>query len=418
MSSKVFVGVFCLKIVAGTFLYWVYTHYYPDRSTADIFKYFDDSYYMTQALWDKPEDFFRMLFGYQNNSEYFTEQYYDKMNHWFRVYESSMYNDSHAVIRFNAVVRLFSFGNYHVHTVFMCFVSLLGLTALYKSVCHKVRYPKLVFVTIFLLPSTLLWGSGVLKEGLMFFGLGFIIYSLIKLNTKGEKKLIYWFIFIFSLMFLIFQVKFYVLAAFSTGILAYTLTEQTSYRLAVINYLISGVVIIVFGLNFHYFAPEFNVLDLIVTKQKDFIGLVEHEQSGSKFEITLLTPDFWSLFKTIPEALRNSLFRPYPWHVSSLFMLIATLENMLVLAFVLVSLFHLKPISGNRTNLALLFFSSSIILLLIAGWTTPVAGALVRYKIPGVIALLISLCLVTDFNRLKSRLRKVKSIPSSNPSNV
>ena len=405
IPTSVFLLVFVLKIGAGTFLYWIYTYYYSERDTADIFKYFDDSYYMTQALWDKPGDFFRMLFGYQNNSEYFSEQYYDKMNHWFRVYESSMYNDSHAIIRFNAVVRLFSFGNYHVHTVFMCFVSLMGLTALYKSICHKVRHPKLAFVAIFLLPSTLLWGSGVLKEGLMFFGLGFIIYSLVKLNTKGEKKLIYWFTFIFALMFLLFQVKFYVLAAFSTGILAYTLTEQTSYRLTSVKYLISATIIIALGLNFHYFAPEFNVLDLIVTKQKDFIGLVAHEQSGSRFELTPLTPDFWSLFKTIPEALTNSLFRPYPWDVSSFFMLIATLENILVVLFLLLSAFYLKPIPGNRTNLALLFFSSSIILLLIVGWTTPVAGALIRYKIPGTIALLISVCLVTDFNRLKFRFR-------------
>ena len=279
ISPRVFLGVFVLKITAGTFLYWIYTSYYPNRETADIFKYFDDSYYMTQALWEQPSDFFKMLFGVNNNSPYFSETYYEKMNHWFRVYESSMYNDSHAIIRFNAVVRLFSFGNYHVHTVFMCFVSLLGLTALFKAVSLKVRNPKLLFAVIFLLPSTLLWGSGVLKEGLMFFGLGFLIYSLVKINSKEERKLVYWLLFIFGLMVLLFQVKFYVLAAFATGILAYSFIEQTSQRFLSIKYGLAFILVLVLGLNFHYFSPEFNVLDLIVTKQKDFIGLAEFEQS-------------------------------------------------------------------------------------------------------------------------------------------
>lgn len=411
IPSRFFLLVFLLKIGAGTFLYWIYTYYYSERDTADIFKYFDDSHYMTQALWDKPADFFRMLFGINNNSEYFSVTYYEKMNHWFRIYESSMYNDSHAIIRFNAVVRILSFGVYHVHTVFMCFVSLLGLTALYKSVCHKVRHTKLLFALVFLLPSTMLWGSGVLKEGLMFFGLGFLIYSLVKINSKGERKLIYWLLFIFGLMVLLFQVKFYVLAAFATGIVAYSFAEQTSHRYLFAKYSIAFILVLILGLNFHYFSPEFNVLDLIVTKQKDFIGLAAFEDSGSMFEITPIEPNFWSLFRTAPEALMNSFFRPFPWDVSSLFMLIATLENLFVVGLILFGIFYFKPIPGNRTNLALLFFSSGLILLLIVGWTTPVAGALVRYKIPGIIAILISVCLTADFSsiKLRLRLRKVKA---------
>lgn len=412
ITPRMFVGVFILKIGAGTFLYWIYSHYYPDRATADIFKYFDDSYYMTQALWEQPSDFFKMLFGVNNNSEYFNTIYYTKMNHWFRVYESSMYNDSHAIIRFNAVVRLFSFGNYHVHTVFMCFLSLLGLTALYKSVCFKVRHPKLLFVFIFLLPSTLLWGSGVLKEGLMLFGLGFLIYSLVKINGKDGRKINYWILFIFGLMLLLFQVKFYVLAAFATGIIAYSFVAQTSNRYIFIKYLVAFIGVLLLGLNFHYFSPEFNVLDLIVTKQKDFIGLAKFEQSGSMFDITPLEPNFWSLFKTAPEALLNSLFRPFPWDVNSLFSLLACLENLFVFAILVLGCINFKPIAGSRTNMTFFFLSAALILLLIVGWTTPVAGALVRYKIPGIIALLIGISLVGDFHPLKKRMR-LKQLPKT-----
>jgi len=119
------------------------------------------------------------------------------------------------------------------------------------------------------------------------------------------------------------------------------------------------------------------------------------------FEISPIEPNFWSLVKTAPEALMNSLFRPYPWDVNSFFTLIASLENLVVIVVLILGAVYFKPIPGNRTNLSLLFFTSGLILLLIVGWTTPVAGALVRYKIPGVIAVLMGVCLTADFNRMK-----------------
>jgi len=72
-----------------------------------------------------------MLLGIGNDSPYF-DAYYKEMNNWYRVFESNIYNDSHTIIRFNAAMRLFSFGYFNVHTVFMCFLSFTGLVALYR----------------------------------------------------------------------------------------------------------------------------------------------------------------------------------------------------------------------------------------------------------------------------------------------
>src|ERR1035437_9676446 len=62
-SQKLIVFVFILKILAGTALWFVYSYLYADRSTADIFKYFDDSKVMYNALFSKPLDYFKMLIG-------------------------------------------------------------------------------------------------------------------------------------------------------------------------------------------------------------------------------------------------------------------------------------------------------------------------------------------------------------------
>src|ERR1035437_7535639 len=181
--------IFLLKVVFGFLLYFVYTYYYPDRSTADIFKYFDDSKVMFDAIFTNPSDYFRMLFGIGNNTPHF-DQYYVKMYHWSREYDGNLYNDSHAIIRFNALMRLFSFGFYPVHSIVMCFLSLTGLVAIFKTFVgsmgsfptksgltmtenegrfdfaqHDKEKSILLTFAVFLVPSVLFWGSGVLKEG-------------------------------------------------------------------------------------------------------------------------------------------------------------------------------------------------------------------------------------------------------------
>ena len=67
IKTSTFKILFLVKLLAGFLLYLIYTRYYTDRATADIFRYFDDAEIMYQSLFDKPYDFFRMLTGYHAN---------------------------------------------------------------------------------------------------------------------------------------------------------------------------------------------------------------------------------------------------------------------------------------------------------------------------------------------------------------
>ena len=269
ISRKAIQCVFILKIVFGVALSLIYTFYYTDRSTADIYKYFDDSKVMFDALFTKPQDYFQMLFGIGNDTPYF-DMYYNQMNHWYREYDSNLYNDSHTIIRFNAVVRLFSMGVYNVHTVFMCFLSLLGLTAIYKTFIPVLKEKSLLlFGAVFLIPSVLFWGSGVLKEGLLFFGLGFLIYYSLSLSLpKGERtaivKSIFWILFSIVLLAL---TKFYVAIAVIPALVANFWIEKTENKNVFPKYIASYILIFSAGL----FAT--NSLQVLVQKQKDFINL-------------------------------------------------------------------------------------------------------------------------------------------------
>jgi len=132
ISKRSFIILFILKLFFGFALWAIYTFYYTERVTADIYKYFDDSKVIFDCLKTNPADYFKMLFGIKNNTHAF-DHYYSQMNFWAQKSGTSIYNDSHTIIRFNALVRLFSFGYYNVHTVVICFLSLIGLTAIYKT---------------------------------------------------------------------------------------------------------------------------------------------------------------------------------------------------------------------------------------------------------------------------------------------
>ena len=139
---KWFQGVFVLKVLSGFLLYLIYTYYYTDRSTSDIWKYYDDGMVMFSALREQPLGYLKMLIGIGNDGPHF-EKYYDRMNHWYRPFSSSIANDTHTIIRFNAFMRLFSLGHYNVHSVVANFLGLVGLTGILHFLKEMIACPLL-----------------------------------------------------------------------------------------------------------------------------------------------------------------------------------------------------------------------------------------------------------------------------------
>ena len=72
-----FICIFGIKVIVSILLTVIYTKFYPDRDTADIFKYFDDSLVMFEAIKNSPIDYFKMLFGFDYDYTYFKVNYYE-----------------------------------------------------------------------------------------------------------------------------------------------------------------------------------------------------------------------------------------------------------------------------------------------------------------------------------------------------
>ncbi|MFA4851270.1 MAG: hypothetical protein WC599_02015 [Bacteroidales bacterium] len=412
LSKKTLSVIFVIKILAGITMSLVYTYYYTDRYTADIFKYFDDSKVMYDALFKKPLDYLSMMTSIGNDSSYFNEHYYKLMNNWYRVYESNIYNESHTIIRFNALIRIFSFGYYNVHTVFVCFLSLAGLVAIYKTVTSFIKNKnKEIIFGIFLLPSVLFWGSGVIKEGLLFFGLGILIYHFFRITKKFNFVSFAW---VFASAVLIYYTKFYVLAIVIPILIAHFWITKTNEKYIFLKYLTVFILYIFAGLQIHHVFPGFDALDILVTKQRDFIGLAKFTKAGSLIDIPLLTPDIWSFIKYAPQAFFITLFRPFIFEADSLLILMAAMENILILVILILTLIFANFRQVNKSIFYICLFAV-LCMFILTGLITPVTGAMVRYKVPALPFLMILLVMLIDREKMIKKIPFLKFLVTTQP---
>ncbi len=369
---------------------------------------------ISDALRSNPIDYFKLVFGIGNNTPAF-DHYYSEMHYWARKVDSSIYNDSHTIIRFNAIIRLFSFGHYNVHTVFICFLSLIGLTAIYKTFVTPLQDKKkeLAFA-VFLLPSVLFWGSGVLKEGLIFFALGLLIYYANRLlNMKAVL------ICVTTALLLAFS-KFYVWIAIFPGLLLLVWVNQTSVKKVFVKYLVIITAVAAIGLNIDSFTSIQNPLVTLSQKQIEFDQLAFGKLTDSNnnpippanslIHINKLEPTLYSFLRNSPQALKNTLLRPYIWEMRSPFILLAGLETILILLLMVVCLMFREPPKDIKWHYIIFCLSFVIIQFLIIGETTPVLGAIARYKTIALPFLMIAFLFLYDKETLLKKMPVLKKI--------
>ncbi len=406
IGFKIIATLFVLKILAGLALSAIYAYYYNNRENSDIFKYYDDSAILFSALSDNPLDYLRMLTGYESDSPHLYK-YYEQMGFWIKPDDYDLYNDNQTVIRFNAFIRLFSFGCYNVHMVFMNFISFTGLIYILKVLQPFFKGKKygLLFI-VFLLPSVLLWTSGVLKEGLLMFGIGMFVYYIFGVLKKFsfEKTLL------IALSVLILLVtKFYVLFAMIPGALSLLFIRLFP---KVNRWLVFGIVhVFIIALFFNSsLISKYDLPGITSKKQHDFINMINNtENVGSRIDIPELSPGFFDFVKNSPVAVFNVMFRPLPGDVNSMIMIPAFLENLLIWLIIFIAIFfRLKKIPEENIPLILFCISFTAIPFILVGLTTPVIGAIVRYKAPALPFLLAVFLMIIDKDKILRLLKRNK----------
>lgn len=369
--------LFLLKVAAGAALWAIYTYIYPDRATADLFKYYDDGLVMYGALHDAPLDYVRMLFAIDNDAPHFDVTYYQRMNNWYRAFETGFYNDAHTMIRYNALLGLFSFGHFAVHVVLAAGVATWGCVMLYRAMLRLAPSgPQALLIAIFLLPTVVLWSSGALKENLLVAGLGAAMWGLCAgPNATSAQRAAALFMGISVLLL----VKSYVFLSLLPGALAWALSQgrqQHTWSWFAMTHGLLLITVLVIGQN-----PALNMPEILARQQTDFLNMARDVKAGSMVTLPALDGTWTSLLKAAPHALYMSFFSPLAMLGHGALGTIAALECGLVIGLIIVLI-----VRSHRgvVDLPVLLWCLSFLLLLglLIGWTTPVIGALVRYRLP------------------------------------
>ncbi len=118
-------------------------------------------------------------------------------------------------------------------------------------------------------------------------------------------------------------------------------------------------------------------------KQQDFINMVdEYENVGSDVEVPNVNASGLDIVKKAPIGFINTTFRPHPLEWKDPLKALAGIENIGLLLLLIFALIKTKRPNSDQLNFLLFSFSFVVIFYAAIGLSTPVLGALVRYKIP------------------------------------
>jgi len=274
---KFIYGILIVKCLGCLAYYWVYFKYYPAGFNGDSASTLHDAKVMYEALPNKPFDFFRMVLGLHSDAESdpLYEAYFTEIEKWGRADITSEFflNDNRTPIRINALIMIFSFGNYAVHAFVMMVLSFIGQFAIYKTFKRFVQKKEILLaLIIFFSPSVLFWTSGVLKEPIAIFLLGLLIYVFFKLFIDYQitfRRVLIGFFSFFS--FLI--IKPYILILTLVPLLALALIHKFKPKRIVFFYLLFYLVVYGFGAIILKSVFNKDVVHTIVVRQNDFINL-------------------------------------------------------------------------------------------------------------------------------------------------
>jgi hypothetical protein len=397
---------FLIKAFCGLVIYLIYTYYYPVRMEADTFKYFDDSKYLYNALWEHPLDYFKMLFGINCENDYFLKHYYSDMYNWYRSYDNGLLNDNRLVIRLNAFVRLFSFGNYHVHSLFFNFLTFIGSYSLARLFLVFSESKWKTYLVVFLIPSFVFWSAGILKESILIFALGSFTWNVYKIINGSHKISTYfWILFLIPILFVM---KFYVFVALIPAILAWWISQKTKRTIIIHLFTIVACLLVALGIGTIF--PTYNFLVIMAAKQGDFINLANFLNVNSSIYMDYLEPNLWSFIKASPKAFINTLTRPWPTELKGILFYPPLFENLFIIFILFMGWFYRKKVNSQQWKFIVFCLTFSILLFVIIGLTTPIIGAIVRYKIPAIPFLIFVALLFLDDSKLPQKLRSNKFI--------
>lgn len=366
LSKKIVVILFVTKVSVGMFNGWL-SHLYPN---SDTWSYHFDALEEYELLFTHPKEYLTNLF---------ISNYGDNYSGLFKSTDS-YWNDlkTNLMVKLVSVFHIFSGGNYYINVAIYNFLIFFGNIALFRVFNQIYTNQKnILIVSCFLLPSFIYFGSCIHKEGLILAALGtllYCIYSILHSSLFTFRRVL---LILLSIVF-IFLLRNFVFLVLIPGIIAWVICDKHKAKpLLVFSIIYAASLLLFFSVG--EIIPSLNLPAYVVEKQTAFKSL---EKANSAIDINLLEPTVKSFAVNFPQAFVNSILRPFITDGRMLkFLYVLAIEILVYELIFFAFLFFKKDDSAFFNNPFIvfsLFFSFSLLLLI--GYTTPILGAIVRYR--------------------------------------
>ena len=383
---KYFIPALTLKIFGAIFIGLIFSLYYGG---GDSYQFFLHSRIINSALDESFIKWLNLLLHIPSvdNGEYLN---YISQMEW--------YGDpaSYTVASIAAFVSVFTLNTYLPAAVIFAAISFTGIWALFRTFAKL--YPHLlhsVAIAILFIPSVFVWGSGIFKDTVCLFGLGWLTYGVFRFLIQKDFSARNIFLAIMS-FWLIAAVKLYILMGFIPALFMWVLFTysqkikniQVRLTMKVLMISLSLAATVFFLQQFSSSLGKYSIDNITETSRitRDWILYMSKTDEGSGYDLGEFAPNIGGMLSKFPAAVNVTLFRPYIWESKKPIVLLSAIEALLFLfislkVFVVVGLKQVwKTIAKDPTIQFCLIFS--IIFAFAVGISSYNFGALSRYKIP------------------------------------
>lgn len=361
-----------IHLIGGIFVGALYHYYYGE---GDTLHYFADGKILAALARDDFSSYLKFLWS---------NEAFDQVQSITYLHEPRALLLSKIV----SVINLITYDNYWITSLYFSLGSFLGVFTLVRSLIHC--YPEhtpSIFFSFLLLPSSVLWSCGIIKESLAMAGLNYLVAAFVLIYNRISLRWFEWLLILVSSL-LLYNIKYYY-AAVLFPILATTLFHQRvlqllfhpkSFGLLLLTWsiplLLTSALVTFLHPNFH---PE-RFLSVIYSNYTHFITYSNPEDA---ILFPSLNQHWYGVVANAPWALVSGLFRPFLWEAGTLFQLAAALENALLLVLT-ISVFPIwgkLRIGEEQWLLIISTIAYCLLLCIFLTLSTPNFGTLIRYRV-------------------------------------
>ncbi len=403
-------GLFA-SIFGSIFFCLIYNYYYQG---GDTIGYYISAKALNNLMHKDFGTFFSILTGHLTPENYSS---FDSSTGYPWYYRDAQ---SFTTVRFASVFLIFGLKKFLLTSVIVASVTYWGLWNLFRIFVQIFKNidQKYIAIAVLFMPSTVFWGSGILKDSFTLSATAWIVYSFF--NIIIYKRKIIWNIILISIsVYVLISIKPYIFFALFAGlIIVLTYFQIKNIKNAILRIIILPVVVVLV-LSFGSYivlsvgqtvGGAYSSIDNIVKKayvtQDD---LKKEYYGGNSFDIGSFEPTVQGVMSKFFPAVIAGLYRPFLWEsYHSPVILLSGLETFFILIFSIKILikflkiwlkesfkYSIKIILENPVILFSIIFSVSFAFVI--GLTTANFGALVRYRIPLIPFFITSLFVLNNY---------------------